>query len=159
MAIPKLRFGTDGIRGIANEELTAQVALELGIAAAYVLGRHSSERHVVVGRDTRLSGDMLGAALSAGLASMGALVTDVGIVPTPAVAQLTHHIGATAGAVISASHNPYADNGIKFFGADGCKLSDDVEEEIEAAMDQWQSLPRPHGTDVGRVTDVKVSRR
>lgn len=153
MQDPEMRFGTDGIRGIANEELTAQLALKLGIAAAYVLGKHSTERHVVVGRDTRLSGDMLGAALSAGLASMGALVTDVGIVPTPAVAQLTRQIGATAGAVISASHNPYVDNGIKFFGSDAAKLSDEVEEEIEAAMAQWQCLPRPHGTDVGRVID------
>lgn len=153
MASPKLRFGTDGIRGVANEELTAPLALELGMAAAYVLGKHSTERHVVVGRDTRLSGDMLGAALSAGLASMGALVTDVGIVPTPAVAELTLHSGATAGAVISASHNPFTDNGIKFFGPDGRKLSDEVEEEIEAAMDQCQSLPMPHGTDVGRVID------
>jgi phosphoglucosamine mutase len=153
MDVPDLRFGTDGIRGIANEELTAHLTLKLGIAAAYVLGKHSTERHVVVGRDTRLSGDMLCAALSAGMASMGALVTDVGIAPTPAVAQLTLYSGATAGAVISASHNPYTDNGIKFFGADGCKLSDEVEEEIEDAMARWQSLPMPHGTDVGRVTD------
>jgi phosphoglucosamine mutase len=153
MEVPEPRFGTDGIRGVANEELTAQLALKLGVAAAYVLGKHSTERHVVVGRDTRLSGDMLGAALSAGLASMGALVTDVGIVPTPAVAQLTLHTVATAGAVISASHNPYIDNGIKFFGPDGRKLSDEVEEEIESAMEQWQSLPLPHGTDVGRVSD------
>jgi phosphoglucosamine mutase len=149
------RFGTDGIRGVANHELTAQLALKVGMAAAYVLGRHSSERHVVVGRDTRLSGDMLEAALAAGLASMGALVTNVGIVPTPAVAQLTLHTGATAGAVISASHNPFGDNGIKFFGANGKKLSDAVENEIEAAMDEFQSLPKPDGVAIGRIVDSR----
>src|SRR5579862_4655520 len=110
---PEPRFGTDGVRGIANAELTASLALRLGAAAAYVLGRHDTDRRVIVGRDTRLSGDMLEAALNAGLAAMGAWVTNVGIVPTPGVAQMTLASRATAGVVISASHNPFDDNGIK----------------------------------------------
>ena len=149
------RFGTDGVRGIANAELTAQLALKLGGSAAFVLGKHAAERHVIVGRDTRLSGDMLEGALNAGMAAMGALVVNVGIVPTPAVARIVVLSGATAGAVISASHNPYEDNGIKFFGADGKKLSDAVEDEIEAAMDNWDSLPRPTGASIGRIEDSR----
>src|SRR5437870_1843521 len=104
---PEPRFGTDGVRGEANVELTPHFALKLGMAAAYVLSRHTAERHVIVGHDTRLSGDMLECALNAGLASMGARVTNVGIVPTPAVSQITRLSGAAAGAVISASHNPF----------------------------------------------------
>jgi phosphoglucosamine mutase len=149
------RFGTDGIRGVANEELTAQLALKLGIAAEYVLGKHSENRHVIVGRDTRLSGDMLEAALNAGLSAMGALVTNVGVVPTPAVAQMTILANATAGVVISASHNPFQDNGIKFFGANGKKLSDAVEDEIEAAMAVWETLPKPHGSAIGRILESR----
>jgi phosphoglucosamine mutase len=149
------RFGTDGVRGEANKELTAQLALKLGMAAAVVLGRHAENRHVVVGRDTRLSGDMLEAALNAGLAAMGARVTNIGVAPTPAVSRAVLLSGATAGAVISASHNPFADNGIKFFGADGRKLSDEVEEEIEAAMDAWESLPKPVGAGIGRIVDSR----
>jgi phosphoglucosamine mutase len=149
------RFGTDGVRGIANAELTAQLALKLGGSAAYVLGKHAAERHVIVGRDTRLSGDMLEGALNAGMAAMGALVVNVGIVPTPAVARIVVLSGATAGAVISASHNPYEDNGIKFFGADGKKLSDAVEDEIESAMDEWENLPRPTGASIGRIEDSR----
>lgn len=152
------RFGTDGVRGEANKELTAPLALKLGMAAAYVLGKHLPEgapRRVIVGRDTRLSGDMLEAALNAGLAAMGAHVTNVGVVPTPAVAQMTVISKATAGAVISASHNPFADNGIKFFGPDGKKLSDAVEKEIEAAMDDWLNLPRPTGGQIGRIEDSR----
>jgi phosphoglucosamine mutase len=149
------RFGTDGVRGIANAELTAQLALKLGGSAAYVLGKHAAERHVIVGRDTRLSGDMLEGALNAGMAAMGALVVNVGIVPTPAVARIVVLSGATAGAVISASHNPFEDNGIKFFGADGKKLSDAVEHEIESAMDAWDSLPRPTGASIGRIEDSR----
>jgi phosphoglucosamine mutase len=150
------RFGTDGIRGEANKELTAQLALKLGMAAATVLGRHATNRHVVVGRDTRLSGDMLEAALNAGLAAMGAHVTNIGVVPTPAVSRAVLLSGATAGAVISASHNPFADNGIKFFGPDGRKLSDEVEEEIEAAMDAWETLPKPTGAGIGRIIDSRA---
>jgi phosphoglucosamine mutase len=147
------RFGTDGIRGVANEELTAELALKLGVAAAYVLSRHEKEPQIIVGKDTRLSGDMLEAALSAGFSSMGAHVTSVGIVPTPAVARIVLSEGASAGVVISASHNPFHDNGIKFFGPNGKKLSDAVEEEIERAMDGWLGLPRPHGVELGRVEE------
>jgi phosphoglucosamine mutase len=155
MSAAEPRFGTDGVRGIANAELTAHLALKLGIAAAHVLGRHWTDRHVIVGRDTRLSGDMLEAALNAGLAAMGAQVTNVGVVPTPAVAHITVASGATAGAVLSASHNPYEDNGIKFFGSDGRKLSDAVEDEIEAAMEAWTALPRPTGPAIGRIADSR----
>jgi len=155
MSAAEPRFGTDGVRGIANAELTPQLALKLGMAASYVLGRHSTDRHVIVGRDTRLSGDMLEAALNAGLAAMGGLVTNVGVVPTPAVSRMTVLAGATAGAVLSASHNPFEDNGIKFFGADGRKLSDAVEDEIEAAMEVWETLPRPTGVQIGRILDSR----
>lgn len=151
MSTAEPRFGTDGVRGVANEELTPLLALRLGVTAAYVLSRHGAQRHILLGRDTRLSGDMLGAALAAGLASMGWRVTDVGVVPTPAVSVLTLSAGASAGAVISASHNPFYDNGIKFFGADGKKLADEKEEEIESAMDAWERLERPVGADIGRI--------
>lgn len=153
--LPEPRFGTDGVRGEANKELTAQLALKLGMAAAAVLGRHATNRHVIVGRDTRLSGDMLEAALNAGMSAMGAHVTNLGVVPTPAVSRAVVISGATAGAVISASHNPFGDNGIKFFGPDGRKLSDQVEEEIEEAMDAWESLPRPTGVEIGRIINSR----
>ncbi len=149
MSAPFPKFGTDGIRGVANETLTPHVAMVLGMAAAYVLGRHSSERHFLVGRDTRLSGLMLEAGLNAGLSSMGAIPISIGVIPTPAVARLTLRHKAVSGVVISASHNPYEDNGIKFFGNDGRKLSDEVEEEIENAMSQWETLPRPLAASIG----------
>jgi len=135
-----LRFGTDGVRGLANDELAPEVVLALGRAAARVLGRLAEgpqarqRRLFVVGRDTRRSGPMLQAALSAGLASEGADVVDAGVLPTPAVAFLSAERVAPA-AVISASHNPYFDNGIKFFAAGGTKLPDEVEEAIEAELD------------------------
>lgn len=143
------KFGTDGIRGVANETLTPHLAMVLGMSAAYVLGHHSSERHFIVGRDTRLSGSMLEAGLNAGLSSMGAIPISVGVIPTPAVARLTLLHNAVSGVVISASHNPYEDNGIKFFGNNGKKLSDDVEEEIENAMAEWETLPRPCPAEIG----------
>lgn len=146
-------FGTDGVRGVANEELTAHVALKLGMAAAFVLTRHARRPQVVVGRDTRISGDMLEGALAAGLASMGVHVHNVGVLPTPGVAYITTKLAASAGAVVSASHNPYDDNGIKFFGPDGRKLPDRLEDEIESAMRRWHSLPRPKGEQIGRVED------
>lgn len=149
MSAPFPKFGTDGIRGVANETLTPHVAMVLGMAAAYVLGRHSSERHFLVGRDTRLSGLMLEAGLNAGLSSMGAIPISIGVIPTPAVARLTLRHKAVSGVVISASHNPYEDNGVKFFGNDGRKLSDEVEEEIENAMSQWETLPRPLAASIG----------
>ena len=125
----KRLFGTDGVRGVANRELTPDLALALGRAAGVVLG--SGGGRIVVGRDTRLSGPMLEAALTAGLTSAGIEVLLAGIVPTPAVAYLTVEEGAAGGAVISASHNPVADNGIKFFSAEGLKTSEEIEAQIE----------------------------
>lgn len=126
-------FGTDGIRGIANKELTADLAFKTGQCGAYVLTKHTSERpRILIGKDTRKSGDMLEAALTAGLCSVGAKVIPLGIIPTPAVAYLTRLYGADAGVVISASHNPCEYNGIKFFNSDGYKLSDAIEDEIES---------------------------
>lgn len=126
-------FGTDGIRGIANKELTAELAFKTGQCGAYVLTKHTSRRpRILIGKDTRKSGDMLEAALTAGLCSVGAKVIPLGIIPTPAVAYLTRLYKADAGVVISASHNPCEYNGIKFFNGDGYKLSDGIEEEIEA---------------------------
>ncbi len=126
-------FGTDGIRGIANKELTADLAFKTGQSGAYVLTKTcKNERPVIlIGKDTRKSGDMLEAALTAGLCSVGAKVIPLGIIPTPAVAYLTRYYKADAGVVISASHNPYEYNGIKFFNSQGYKLSDDIENEIE----------------------------
>jgi phosphoglucosamine mutase len=136
-------FGTDGIRGVAGELLTAEFAVQVGRAAAVVLAQQAG-RHplLVIGRDTRLSGPMLEAGLVAGLTSGGARVETAGVIPTPGLATLVHQRGADAGVVISASHNPYADNGIKFFSSAGIKLSDEEEAEIEAhiAHHDLQSL-------------------
>jgi phosphoglucosamine mutase len=143
-------FGTDGARGVANTELTPLLTLAIGAAAARVLGR-SHTPTFVIGRDTRVSGTLLEAALSAGLCSMGAHVVSPGILPTPAIAGIVRSEGFDAGVVISASHNPYADNGIKFFGPDGYKLDDALEAEIEALVPQAESLPRPSGAGVGRM--------
>jgi phosphoglucosamine mutase len=145
----RAHFGTDGVRGVANDDLTPELAFAIGRAGATALA-HESERHrpVIVGRDTRLSGTMLEAAIVAGITSVGRDVLQVGIVPTPAVARITVAEGAAAGVMISASHNPIADNGIKFFGPDGFKLSDDLEHEIESLMER-EDLPRPTGTGVG----------
>lgn len=125
-------FGTDGIRGIANKELTADLAFRTGLSGAYVLTKSISHRpRILIGKDTRKSGDMLEAALTAGLCAMGAKVIPLGVVPTPAVAYLTRKYKADAGVVISASHNPCEYNGIKFFNSDGYKLKDEIENEIE----------------------------
>lgn len=142
-------FGTDGVRGVANDDLTPELAFHVGRAGAAVLG-HTSDRHkpVIVGRDTRLSGTMLEAAIIAGITSVGRDAIAIGIVPTPAVARVTVAEGAAAGVMISASHNPVPDNGIKFFGPDGYKLPDDVEMEIESLIES-SSLPRPTGVDIG----------
>jgi phosphoglucosamine mutase len=151
-------FGTDGVRGTANKELTPEKALCLGKAGAYVLGREKNrgqERpRIVIGKDTRISGDMLEAALSAGICSMGADVLRVGVLPTPGIAYLTRTMGADAGIVISASHNPYDDNGIKFFAASGFKLPDELEDEIESAMKILDTLPAPCGGEVGKVLEI-----
>ncbi|MBV8148236.1 MAG: phosphoglucosamine mutase, partial [Candidatus Eremiobacteraeota bacterium] len=144
-------FGTDGIRGIANADLSPELCFRLGRAAAsLLLGNRSSKerRAVIVGRDTRLSGPMLEAAITAGMTSVGCDVVSIGVVPTPAVACVTRSERAIAGVMISASHNPIDDNGIKFFGPDGFKLSDDTEDEIEALL-AASNLPRPTGAGVG----------
>ncbi|MBD0292152.1 MAG: phosphoglucosamine mutase [Jiangellaceae bacterium] len=151
-------FGTDGVRGVANEELTAELALDLSVAAAHVLGEtgaFAGHRPVaVVGRDTRASGEFLEAAVVAGLASAGVDVLLAGVLPTPAVAYLTALADADLGVVLSASHNPMPDNGIKFFAKGGHKLDDAVEDAIEARLrEPWQ---RPVGADVGRVRPYPV---
>lgn len=142
-------FGTDGVRGVANAELTPELAFDVGRAGATVLAA-SSDRHrpIIIGRDTRISGTMLESALIAGVTSVGRDAVSVGIVPTPGIARITVAEGAAAGVVISASHNPIADNGIKFFGPDGFKLPDAVEEAIEALVGA-ADLPRPVGTEIG----------
>ncbi|MEV6831285.1 phosphoglucosamine mutase [Amycolatopsis sp. NPDC051102] len=148
-------FGTDGVRGLANAELTPELALALAASAARVLAAHDrSHRPVaVVGRDPRASGEMLEAAVVAGLTSAGADVRRVGVLPTPAVAYLVGALEADLGVMISASHNPMPDNGIKLFAAGGHKLPDGIEDEIEAGLSA--GAVRPTGAGVGRVTDVE----
>ncbi|MDD3718675.1 MAG: phosphoglucosamine mutase [Actinomycetota bacterium] len=147
---PRL-FGTDGIRGIANLELTPELAVRVGCAAVRVLARDNSRPFLVVGRDTRISGSMLESALVAGICSGGGRVGLLGVVPTPAVAFLTAHKGADAGVVISASHNPARDNGIKFFHRSGYKLPDELELEMECLVDATEHGDRPNGDAVGCV--------
>ncbi|MGD1065379.1 MAG: phosphoglucosamine mutase [Vulcanimicrobiaceae bacterium] len=150
----KRLFGTDGIRGVANADLTPELAFKVGRASAAVIAHAQSiDKPIVVGRDTRLSGPMLEAAIIAGITSTGRNVVQLGIVPTPAVASITASIAAAAGVMISASHNPIEDNGIKLFAGDGFKLSDADEAEIEALLDD-PSLPRPTGLEVGLVTQA-----
>src|SRR6266851_3819475 len=130
-------FGTDGVRGVAGRELNARLAMDLGAAAAAVLGRPAGTTGrpvAMVGRDPRLSGEFLEAAVVAGMASAGVDVLRLGVIPTPGVAYLTGALDASFGVVISASHNPAADNGIKFFGRGGVKLTDAVEDDIEARL-------------------------
>lgn len=144
-------FGTDGVRGVANKELTNELALSIGKAAAKVLaGELGRKPTVMIGKDTRASGDMLEAALTAGLCSVGANVLAVGIVPTPAVAYLVERYGCDAGIMISASHNPCEYNGIKIFQSTGYKLDDAIEEEIEAiVLDNAEEIPMKTGGEVG----------
>jgi phosphoglucosamine mutase len=150
-------FGTDGVRGQANSTLTPELALSVAAAAARVLAEHdSSHRPVaVVGRDPRASGEMLQAAVAAGLTSAGADVMQLGVLPTPAVAHLVGELGADFGVMISASHNPMPDNGIKLFAAGGHKLPDAMEDEIESHM--GVAFDRPTGAGVGRVYDIADS--
>jgi phosphoglucosamine mutase len=154
MASPRL-FGTDGVRGLANVDLTAELALDLSVAAAHVLGEagvfEGHRPRAVVGRDPRASGEFLEAAVVAGLASAGVDVVRLGVLPTPAVAYLTGATGSDLGVMLSASHNPMPDNGIKFLARGGIKLDDQIEDAIEARMEEdWQ---RPTGAAVGRVLD------
>ncbi len=142
-------FGTDGVRGIAGSELTPILAFNLGRAGAHVLAQTSKKPTILVGKDTRLSCDMLEHALIAGILSAGANCETLGVMPTPAVAYLTRNLGASAGVVISASHNPAKYNGIKFFSGDGYKLPDEVEDSIQAVIEA-DSVPQFTGPDIGR---------
>ncbi|GGS87095.1 MULTISPECIES: phosphoglucosamine mutase [Streptomyces] len=153
-------FGTDGVRGVANADLTAELALGLSVAAAHVLGEAGTfEGHrptAVVGRDPRASGEFLEAAVVAGLASAGVDVLRVGVLPTPAVAYLTGALGADLGVMLSASHNAMPDNGIKFFARGGHKLADELEDRIESVYEEHRTgapWDRPTGAGVGRVSD------
>jgi phosphoglucosamine mutase len=153
-------FGTDGVRGIANQDLTPDLAFRLGQAGAYVLSKEYPHPRIVIGKDTRISGDMLEAALIAGICSVGADVLQVGVLPTPGIALLTRQLAANAGVVISASHNPFGDNGIKFFSASGHKLPDSLEEEIEnIVLDNDRPWKAVVGKDVGRVIKVTDAER
>lgn len=147
-------FGTDGVRGVANKELTPLLAMQLGQAGASVLTKETSHKPtIMVGCDTRISGDMLANALMAGVCSVGANAVYVGVVPTPAVAYLTRKNHMDAGVVISASHNPVEFNGIKFFDANGYKLPDAMEDEIEAIIkNDMKDLAFPTGTEIGSIT-------
>ena len=149
-------FGTDGVRGLANREVTAELALDLAVAAAHILGERGEfaghRPRAVIGRDPRASGEFLEAAVAAGLASAGVDVVRLGVLPTPAVAYLTIALEADFGVMLSASHNPAPDNGIKFFARGGLKLDDEVEDAIEARLGEpWQ---RPVGDGIGRITDL-----
>ncbi|VHG48134.1 phosphoglucosamine mutase [Streptococcus pyogenes] len=148
-------FGTDGVRGEANVELTPELAFKLGRFGGYVLSQHETERpKVFVARDTRISGEMLESALIAGLLSVGIEVYKLGVLATPGVSYLVRTEKASAGVMISASHNPVLDNGIKFFGNDGFKLADDQELEIEALLDAPEdTLPRPSAEGLGTLVD------
>ncbi len=149
-------FGTDGVRGQANADLTPELALAVSVAAAHTLAE-SDDGHppvAVVGRDPRASGEMLEAAVVAGLASAGATVVRVGVLPTPGVAYLVGEVGADLGVVLSASHNPMPDNGIKLFATGGHKLPDEIEERIESAVANPNGWQRPTGRAIGRVRDM-----
>jgi phosphoglucosamine mutase len=146
-------FGTDGVRGVANHDLTAELALALGSAAARLGTSQAARRVAIVGRDPRASGEMLEAAVIAGLTSEGVDVLRVGVLPTPAVAYLTHAYDAEFGVMISASHNPMPDNGIKIFGRGGHKLDDATEDRIEDLVNMGPGS-RPAGADIGRVRDA-----
>ena len=153
-------FGTDGVRGVANEELTTLLAMQLGQAGAYVLSKENAHKPtIMVGCDTRISGDMLANALMAGACSVGANCVYVGVIPTPAVAYLTRKYKVDAGVVISASHNPVEFNGIKFFDGNGFKLPDALEDEIEELIkNNMQGVKFPTGSGVGKIkyrTDAK----
>ena len=145
-------FGTDGIRGVANEELTPELAFKVGRAGAYILAKEK-KGSIIIGRDTRASGTMLEAAITSGILSMGIDVISLGVIPTPAVAYLTRQYSALAGIVISASHNPGEYNGIKFFNHKGLKLRDEVESEIEDIISNKSEVPtRAIAGDIGRMT-------
>ena len=144
-------FGTDGVRGIANNELTAQMAYDLGRAGAFVLTEGTHKPKILVAKDTRISGDMLESALVAGILSVGAEAVCLGVIPTPAIAHLNREYGADAGIMISASHNPVEYNGIKFFDNKGYKLSDDLEDQIQSVIESgFDGVPSPVGVHLGK---------
>ena len=153
-------FGTDGVRGVANSQLTSDLAFRLGQAGAYVLSKEHPHPRIVIGKDTRISGDMLEAALIAGICSVGADVLRVGVLPTPGIALLTRTLDVSAGVVISASHNPVQDNGIKFFASTGYKLPDAIEDEIEnIVLSDEKPWEVPIGGEVGRVIEINDAGR
>jgi len=153
-------FGTDGVRGVANSELTSDLAFRLGQAGAYVLSKEHPHPRILIGKDTRISGDMLEAALVAGICSVGADVLRVGVLPTPGIALLTRTMDVSAGVVISASHNPVQDNGIKFFDSTGYKLPDAIEDEIESiVLSDEKPWEVPIGGEVGRVIEINDAGR
>ncbi|MBR0576949.1 phosphoglucosamine mutase [Proteiniclasticum sp. BAD-10] len=146
-------FGTDGVRGIANSELTAELAFQLGKAGAVVLTKGTHKPKILVAKDTRISGDLLESAMIAGILSVGAEAVSLGVVPTPAVAYLVRKYGADAGVMISASHNPVEFNGIKFFDGEGFKLSDALEDEIQKLIeDGFVGVPVPTGANIGHMS-------
>lgn len=152
-------FGTDGVRGVANIELDAMLAFKIGAAAAYILSQEQKQggkAKLLIGKDTRISSDMLESALVAGICSVGADVELLGVIPTPAIAYLTIKHKADAGIVISASHNSYEYNGIKIFAGSGYKLSDELEGKIEALIDDFDSVPRASHEKLGRVIKSKI---
>jgi len=151
-------FGTDGIRGLANAEITPELAMKVAQATGIIFHRGEHRHRAVIGKDTRLSGYMIENALIAGFTSVGIDVLLLGPMPTPAVAMLTHSMRADVGVMISASHNPYEDNGIKLFGPDGYKLSDAVEAKIEAMLDQPAALKLSKPADLGRAMRVEGDR-
>nr|WP_122012834.1 phosphoglucosamine mutase [Maliibacterium massiliense] len=153
-------FGTDGVRGVAGSELTCKLAYDLGRAGAYVLATNAHRPRILIGRDTRISGDMLEAALVAGICSVGAEAICAGVIPTPGIAYLTRKHGCDAGVVISASHNPFAFNGIKFFDGRGYKLPDALEERIEAIiLDGAEQPPLQTGSGIGRRLEMRDAAR
>ena len=151
-------FGTDGVRGIANRDLSCELAMQIGMAGAQVLTSEVHHPRILVGRDTRRSGDMLSAAITAGICAVGGDVIDVGVIPTPALAYLVRLYEADSAVMVSASHNTMEYNGLKWFNGDGFKLSDSLEDEIERMIREGASFDRPTGEDVGHVITARRAR-
>lgn len=152
-------FGTDGVRGVANRDLDCTLAFKIGAVGAYVLANEVHSPRILIGMDTRLSGPMLAAALTAGICSVGGNVLNVGVIPTPAMAYLVRLYEADAAVMISASHNPMEYNGIKWFDGNGFKLSDALEDRIEEIIRSGETLPHPEGRDVGTVIEAPRARQ
>jgi phosphoglucosamine mutase len=152
-------FGTDGVRGEANLYLTPELAFKLGRVGSYILtkNRVAKSNYIIIAQDTRLSGDMLSASISSGICSLGVDVWNLGVIPTPVVAWLVRKFDALAGIMVSASHNPAKDNGIKFFNHLGNKLDDKLEEEIERLIENENNeIPRANGTEVGKIYEKSI---